>query len=1058
MHKILYDCDELIEINYDNNNNGMTDINYLFYLNLLINDVQGIINYIYKIDFLRALNDTQNKIKIEKKPYKSFIMAKIIIDLIINYKESEEYSEEEYNDELKKMEHENNRIIEENINKIKLNLDKKYILSESLETIYSNIINTFLLENINDIDYESISNILEQLELDKIYITKKIFLELSKKLNSKNDDFFSKYKIVNIDDIMDESKVNFFYLLLKYILKDTFFIYQIPFLLKVKKLILTAFKKDNEIYRILNNLNNKKDYILKFFLESKYYYNKVISFKLTQIQKYYKEYFFETKADDIKKLENMLNSKIENCEKYLSDFAIAVKMNKRIDLIKYIYESKYKETKLDEEKLTELVDLWNNCEIMIRDKKLTKMSKPFKIALLDYFRDEKNQKQLLEIFPKDSFDNFINIKIENKENKKKSKIDIDDNKNKKIINNELSKNKEDLFFTPIPKEKQEKEEESYVKKSSMDLEEKMAKKLKEAGNKNKNEIQNKFVDEKSFPNSDQKSMLEQYSTTVHYDKNYSPIQYNLETSTNKSKQNQKNRENIMPIDKIIKEKKNYNPENINNKDKSTIASTTIENNEFTKIIKENNNKKINNNEKIVEEKPIEEYKNIIEFSEKLLFKITILINTNEKGKEPYIIYKKIYFENNNIEITYEKLKKNRENFEKIKNVIPSAENYLRFLDFLEEIEEKIRKEFIYNYNLMIKLELNREPDNNDSNPFIYNISCIYTFYPPNNNRLYKYKEENILLNGTNSKLKGFYYLMIDANNEIFKEFEYKIDFKYKEITNNNRNQDKKDKENDKIKTNDSSKIKDEEISFNTIDESTKSRTLLLNEKKIASEETVIEFIRIIGEHKNAADFVEELSDGYLVSGGAENSLLVYNNNFDKKLQITDLNDWVYKVSEKININTNNKNLTLLVAANKEINIIILEKENLKIEIKKYQIPNRTNMNLLEMKQNNIIILGIGGSSYFIDLFSTNNQLQENKINDKTYRGGLKISENLATINSNRVITDGEDNLLIINTKKIKKQAFYKIEGFSFTDSVNNQAELENKNNNYKIIVCGCKKY
>ena len=104
-----------------------------------------------------------------------------------------------------------------------------------------------------------------------------------------------------------------------------------------------------------------------------------------------------------------------------------------------------------------------------------------------------------------------------------------------------------------------------------------------------------------------------------------------------------------------------------------------------------------------------------------------------------------------------------------------SENYLKLFNFLKEIEERINNEFLLNYNLKIKLDIRKEEYNNNSNS-TYNISCFYTFYDPINNSIYKYKDENILFNGTNSLNQGYQFMLYQINNECYKNLKY---IKYK---------------------------------------------------------------------------------------------------------------------------------------------------------------------------------------------------------------------------------------------------------------------------------------
>ena len=55
-----------------------------------------------------------------------------------------------------------------------------------------------------------------------------------------NDKYYLyNYKILNSEDLLNDNKINFWYILLKYILKDSIYKYRISFFLKTKKVIKT---------------------------------------------------------------------------------------------------------------------------------------------------------------------------------------------------------------------------------------------------------------------------------------------------------------------------------------------------------------------------------------------------------------------------------------------------------------------------------------------------------------------------------------------------------------------------------------------------------------------------------------------------------------------------------------------------------------------------------------------------------------------------------------------------------------------------------------------------
>jgi hypothetical protein len=144
-------------------------------------------------------------------------------------------------------------------------------------------------------------------------------------------------------------------------------------------------------------------------------------------------------------------------------------------------------------------------------------------------------------------------------------------------------------------------------------------------------------------------------------------------------------------------------------------------------------------------------------------------HTNEKGKEPYIVYEKINYGFFNFQIEYNDIKliKEDDNFKNCKdqNLI---DIYNKLLNFLEQVEDKLKKKFKYYYKLKISLDLKMEKKKNDDKE--YNVTCIYIFSDPIKNEKSQFKEDNIFVNGTKSE--GFKNLLSAINNESFKEVKY----------------------------------------------------------------------------------------------------------------------------------------------------------------------------------------------------------------------------------------------------------------------------------------------
>ena len=271
--KLLYEEDKIITFDKFPQEN----LSSYFYLNLLIKESVNVVNYIYNLEYIEdAFNEMG---KIDNKEYKKIILSKIILDMINAYKEFEHYNEDNDETQLNNIENKSKNIIDVNIKKIKPEFESK-----NIEEFYIKIIK-YLLTNTS----EDFSSILEQLDIKNINITSTIFNELSKSLS--DNDFTKNYIINGLNDLEKENIINFYYILLIYVLKDPLYIYQNNFLLQIKRKIIKIFKtKSIDLYNLLynnNTLNNdnlkKLNDIINFFADSKYYYkNNIESIKNNQ--------------------------------------------------------------------------------------------------------------------------------------------------------------------------------------------------------------------------------------------------------------------------------------------------------------------------------------------------------------------------------------------------------------------------------------------------------------------------------------------------------------------------------------------------------------------------------------------------------------------------------------------------------------------------------------------------------------------------------------------------------------------------------------------------------
>ena len=413
-HEIIYNEEETIRI--DKIENNLSDY---FYLTSSIEEGPDIINYSYDIDLINAINSNN---KAEKNELSIIINSKIILVLANNFLGKTQ--NDTIIEEIDKIKEENNNKINNNIHilyEFDLNdIDLEKIKGKKLYSLYIDILKSLIRKNKFE-DYEYTYKIIKQLSLENISITKPMFVELYKILIN-NEPYLNFYKIKKIEDLFNKKIINFYFILFKYIFKKEILIYNFPWLLEVKKIIIDAIKKkENKLFSTNlddNDLIKRKEYILKFITDSSYYYDyykkqwNEIKEKLNIILNYYQNYFFETKIDDIKSIKEIINKENGNFEKYFNDLDIANKMNDRYEIIKFINDSKFKDEQ-KESNLQESIKTWEKLEKLINDKKISQIDLNYKDFLSKFLQEEKNKKIFIKIFNRDLFRfNILNEELQ----------------------------------------------------------------------------------------------------------------------------------------------------------------------------------------------------------------------------------------------------------------------------------------------------------------------------------------------------------------------------------------------------------------------------------------------------------------------------------------------------------------------------------------------------------------------------------------------------------------------------------------------------------------------
>ena len=419
IHKILYDLDTVIPID-DNNIDNLKNFENLFYLDLLILSNSDIINYVFSKKLIQELYIYTNK-TISNKLF-LIIILKIIIDLINSYKSCDLYNENEDEEELVSMENECKAIINANISefeKLGINIEEEEILSLKSEDIYIYILNA-LIKSRKFEDYEYINGIMNDLRLEKIFITKKMFKELKKTLNMESE-YIKPYIIRKIDDLFDIKILNLYYILIKFIFKNAFYFCQVPLLLCFRGIIIHLIKTKLNLlcyykskYETNQNINKKLEFLIKKATDTEYYYNKYTEHfqycKLSAILFFYKIFFFESHKKEILDLEKALEFLAnEKCDILLNYENLVDRMEIRFEIMTAFYkiEMNIGYLFINQKKGEKFIKSWRLIEKSIKEKKIKKLKRNCRIDLYILFKDQNKINTLQKIFTEKEINYFL---------------------------------------------------------------------------------------------------------------------------------------------------------------------------------------------------------------------------------------------------------------------------------------------------------------------------------------------------------------------------------------------------------------------------------------------------------------------------------------------------------------------------------------------------------------------------------------------------------------------------------------------------------------------------
>ena len=194
--------------------------------------------------------------------------------------------------------------------------------------MYIDIITALIKENKLS-DYDFSINILSQLNLENInipfMISESLFQRMLEILNI-NNEYIKEYIINDYDDINDIKKINFYYLLLKFIFKSSFYIYNIPLLYEAHKKMIEILKSKKYFSLTIKNqiIIERIEYVIKQLCDTDYYFN----------------LNYLTKKKNIGEIEKDMYIKSNLLKNSIGIFNISIQTNKSliINKIEFIYE------------------------------------------------------------------------------------------------------------------------------------------------------------------------------------------------------------------------------------------------------------------------------------------------------------------------------------------------------------------------------------------------------------------------------------------------------------------------------------------------------------------------------------------------------------------------------------------------------------------------------------------------------------------------------------------------------------------------------------------------
>ena len=221
--------------------------------------------------------------------------------------------------------------------------------------------------------------------------------------------------------------------------------------------------------------------------------------------------------------------------------------------------------------------------------------------------------------------------------------------------------------------------------------------------------------------------------------------------------------------------------------------------------------------------------------------------------------------------------------------------------------------------------------------------------------------------------------------------------------------------------------------------------------EVANPYKILEFLKIIGKHKESANYMKETNIGLLIFGWTNKIVLYNNSSYKKENEEKIYNHNIFEINPD-----QKKEYELFVCfnGNEGSKKLIFQIDN----IYQYKLSDIKNIKTRVCIQFNkdCIICNEKGLFQINDFSSNIDQSKEISISTISYWNGIKLDSNIAVFTSNKILNNGEDEIIFYNY--YNKKNVFSIKNYSFALSQNNLAKITIEENRNIILLCACKKY